>query len=490
MFQPSKYQTDIFDFIATGTGDAVVDAVPGSGKTTTCVEASKRLRTRNALFCAFNRHIADELKTRLQGMRAQTIHSVGMSSLRPLGRPEVDAKKYSKLIRQYLIDSCITEMEKLRTASSRIRDLLRLTQLTLSEPEDELALREIADRFDLDRAEWAFTWKAIAPILNQGMELAPQVIDYNDMVWLPHMLGLKPHKVDWVFVDEAQDLNHAQLELVMKARAGGGRMLFVGDKRQAIYGFTGADTRSIPNIIDRTQATVLPLSICYRCPTSIIELANEVYPGIEPRPNAPKGKVWHIQEEDIVKTVKDGDLIICRTNAPLATVCFELIRAGIPARIRGTDIGKNLIAILDHLETNPDFHFNRLNPYLGRYLEEQRQVRRGQPEDAIEMAMANILDRIETIQAICESSRARSMEDLKRAITDLFSDKRAKVWLSSIHKAKGLESKRVILLYPHLLPHPSAKKPWEKEQEWNLKYVALTRALEELIFAHGDEDES
>ncbi len=273
----------------------------------------------------------------------------------------------------------------------------------------------------------------------------------------------------------------------MKARANGGRMLFVGDKRQAIYGFTGADTRSIPNIIDRTHATVLPLSICYRCPTSVIELANEVYPGIEPRPDAPKGKVQHIGEEDILKTVKDEDLIICRTNAPLATLCFELIRAGIPARIRGTDISKNLISILNYVESKPGFQFSRLNPFLGGYLEEQRQFRQGQPKDDIEMVMANILDRIETIQAIYESSRARTMEDLKRSIADLFSDKRAKVWLSSIHKAKGLEANRVILLYPHLLPHPNAKKPWEKEQEWNLKYVALTRAIAELIFAHGDE---
>ena len=31
----------------------------------------------------------------------------------------------------------------------------------------------------------------------------------------------------------------------MKARRQGGRIIFVGDKRQAIYGFTGADTQSI-----------------------------------------------------------------------------------------------------------------------------------------------------------------------------------------------------------------------------------------------------
>lgn len=44
------------------------------------------------------------------------------------------------------------------------------------------------------------------------------MIDYNDMVWLSHVMGLAPKAADWVFVDEAQDLNKAQLELVLKAR--------------------------------------------------------------------------------------------------------------------------------------------------------------------------------------------------------------------------------------------------------------------------------
>jgi DNA helicase II / ATP-dependent DNA helicase PcrA len=486
MFQPSKYQTAIFDFIASGQGDAVVDAVPGSGKTTTCVEASKRLSSRNALFCAFNRHIAAELKTRLQGMRAQTIHSLGLSALYPIGKPEIDDRKYSKLIRQYLFDLNITERERLQTTSARIRELLRLSQLTLTEAEDEPALRALASHYSLDMKDWDFTWKAIAPILNIGIELAPQVIDYNDMVWLPHVLGLEPRKAQWVFVDEAQDLNQAQLELVLKARAAGGRMLFVGDARQAIYGFTGASTRSIANITDRTQATVLPLSICYRCPTSHIELANKVYPGIEPRPGAPAGTAKEIEEAEVVGIAQEGDLILCRTNAPLVPLCFELIRAGIPAKIRGTDIGKNLIALLAQVEQASGFTFSQLPQYLYAYLDEQKLLLGNQ--DSAEMVIANIEDRVKTILAISQSTRASSMAGLIRAITDLFSDQRAAVWLSSIHKAKGLEANRVILLYPNLLPHPNAKKPWEQEQEQNLKYVALTRAKESLFFAYGEDE--
>jgi superfamily I DNA/RNA helicase len=103
-FVPSHYQSDIFDFIANGDGDAVVDAVPGSGKTSTCVEGAKYLRSNRALFLAFNRHIAHELNQRLVGMKTQTIHSLGMSALRPLGNPQVEQFKYSNLIQRYLRD--------------------------------------------------------------------------------------------------------------------------------------------------------------------------------------------------------------------------------------------------------------------------------------------------------------------------------------------------------------------------------------------------
>lgn len=488
MFEPSQYQSAIFEFVASGSGDAVVDAVPGSGKTTTCVETSKRLESRNALFCAFNKHIADELKTKLQGMRAQTIHSLGLSALSTIGRPQVEGRKYNQLIRQYLTDHGVTDYETAQKASARIKALLSVVQLTLTEPDDQDGLDALAARFDLDRKDWDFTCKAITPILYQGIDQARQVIDYNDMVWLPYVMGLAPRAADWVFVDEAQDLNKAQLELVLKARANGGRMLFVGDKRQAIYGFTGADTQSIANITNRTQAQVLPLSICYRCPTSHIELANEVYPGIEARPGAPKGTVEDIDEDDIVQHINDGDLIVCRTNAPLVAVCFSLIRAGIPARIRGTDIGKNLISILHQLEEMQGFQMSRLEVYLQKYLAEQRELREGMDQDDLEMAMANFRDRVNTILAIYQATRPHTIADLGREIAMLFSDQRAKVWLSSVHKAKGLEAHHVVVLHPHLMPHPKATKPWEREQEMNLKYVALTRAKRALTFAHGQEE--
>src|SRR6266568_3787870 len=67
MFVASSYQSAIFDYIQYETGHLVVEAVAGSGKSTTLVEAAKLLpSTSRALFAAFNNHIAKELGEKLQ----------------------------------------------------------------------------------------------------------------------------------------------------------------------------------------------------------------------------------------------------------------------------------------------------------------------------------------------------------------------------------------------------------------------------------------
>jgi DNA helicase-2/ATP-dependent DNA helicase PcrA len=64
----------------------------------------------------------------------------------------------------------------------------------------------------------------------------------------------------------------------------------------------------------------------------------------------------------------------------------------------------------------------------------------------------------------------------------IFSDDQVGVVFSSVHRAKGLEAKRVYILSPELMPHKMATKPWELEQERNIEYVAITRTLSELVY--------
>lgn len=86
--------------------------------------------------------------------------------------------------------------------------------------------------------------------------------------------------------------------------------------------------------------------------------------------------------------------------------------------------------------------------------------------------------------ALEEISRGLNTSDeLIEKIVSLFSNQKISgIELSTIHKAKGLESNNVFICCPSLLPSKNAKEDWEIEQERNLEYVAYTRAKENLSF--------
>jgi superfamily I DNA/RNA helicase len=112
------------------------------------------------------------------------------------------------------------------------------------------------------------------------------------MIWLPIVLRLPIEKYDWVFVDEAQDLNKSQLELVHNLVNETGRVCCVGDRHQSIYGFRGADVDAIPRLIrELNEVKVLPLTVSWRCPSSVVGLAQQLVPQFQAAPDAPEGTI-------------------------------------------------------------------------------------------------------------------------------------------------------------------------------------------------------
>jgi superfamily I DNA/RNA helicase len=80
------------------------------------------------------------------------------------------------------------------------------------------------------------------------------------------------------------------------------------------------------------------------------------------------------------------------------------------------------------------------------------------------------------------------VEALCTEINALFDDSAGFVSLSTIHRAKGLESERVFVLEANTLPLSwSGQRPDQAEQERNLLYVALTRAKQDLFLLRAPE---
>lgn len=513
-FIPSAHQVAIFDWIRNGHGDAIVNAVAGSGKTTTLVQVSRLLPpSTSAMFCAFNAHIVTTLKQKLDGMECATIHSLGLRTLAAhFGKqPKVESGKYPALIRKEafrLADEMPTvKRTELYRALSDLVDLCQAT-LTLDFSPGAItslrALESLVRHFGLVcPCPLGQIISSVVSVLREGLRIAhdDRVISFSDMLWLPWVWALQPRTYDWLFVDECQDLNAAQLDLVLKMRSSRGRMIFVGDPRQAIYGFSGADAQSYANIKERTGATEFPLSVSYRCPVLVVREAQAIIPEIQARPGAPLGTVRWISETALYSEVKEGDLLLCRMTAPLVSTCLDLIRLKVPARVRGKDIGKMLTKTVQLVAERSGFTFAKFPKFLHDHTEAVikkltgRDDAQSQIERAwdIEDALRACFDAVGEIQiegaALVKQIAGQyfnplaSLQNFQDSIAALFSDDRPGVWLSTVHKAKGLESERVYILRPDRLPMVwKGQQAWEYEQELNLSYVAKTRAMEELVY--------
>jgi DNA helicase-2/ATP-dependent DNA helicase PcrA len=486
-FQPSQYQRAIFDWLSRGEGSCVVSAVPGSGKTTTLLKGTNYLPSHlRSRFLAFNRHIAEELSNRLpRHIKASTIHSLGLASIcrRYRGMPNIDNRKYSQLVDRYLADKNVNYESQERRG---LIELIKFTQLTLTDPPNQQALKTLIHHYNLYQfRDLDFVENAVYQILERGIQQASHRISYSDMIWLPCILDLTVNSYDFLCIDEAQDLNRAQLQIVLKAHAQGARGIYVGDAHQAIMGFCAADHRSIETIISTTNAMRLPLSICYRCPTSHIELANKIYPVIEPRHGAPVGTITEIGKSEIPKLVKERDLIVCRCFYPLIKTYFDLLCAGIKAKVRNKDIIPQLFSLLEQIvgEGENDYSPSEFTDILTDWYTQRKKE---MMEDEVEMMIiVGLHDRIQTLNAIYVGSQCVNTGELREAIANLSGESKNAVNLTTIHGAKGLEANRVFHLRPDLVPHPRATKDWEKTQENNLEFVALTRARTDLFLAKG-----
>ena len=307
------------------------------------------------------------------------------------------------------------------------------------------------------------------------------VIDYCDQIYFPNVKHMRCPQYDWVFIDECQDLNAAQRELFLKCVKPGGRFIAVGDPRQAIYGFSGADVESFNLLKAIPHTAKLPLSVCYRCDKTIIELAKTIVPQITWRDNAPDGI---IDREAKMADVKDGDMILCRVTAPLVDLCMKYIANGTKAYVKGKEIGTNLINLIKRTNRKRMSEaMERLERELGKIIGKIVTKQHCSEAEAKQSDMyQTYLDKINAIQVLSEG--LTTTDEVINRIESIFNnDSKNGICLSTIHKSKGLESDRVfIICEDKLYLKHCMQVEWMAEQERNLVYVAYTRAKHYLGF--------
>jgi hypothetical protein len=390
--------------------------------------------------------------------------------------------------------------------------------------------------------------KATAPHGTVGDSNLDTAQDFDDIIWWP---TLHPDKMVWpnksnfevALVDEVQDFNEAQKVMLENLAKNGIRIIIVGDPRQAIYRFRGADAKGFSNIeallgSSSRGVSSHELPVNYRSGKKIIDFVNQkthvknLKSGRDHEGEVNPDATYEGVMSDIDNEWKKGSLeqetaFIARNNAPLLKAALHLLKNHIPFTIVGKDFSTEVLNFIYRIVGNDKIAIGKFN--VGKFpVEDFDQTMRSYviaKEDKYENKKdkEKYLDELNQLYSSISSlleyvrqngyknpltkSDIHTVGDLCSYIAQIFKgldpdasdkdasaydriDKKKNVILTTAHKSKGLEFERVNILDDEQFPAGDSYDPddEEEEQEHNAKYVAYTRATHALNITSGEED--
>lgn len=505
-----------------------LDAGPGTGKTTTLIALAKILpmdrrtvrldeetlgftpteeqteifewalgmypRTDSLGIYAFNTNIRDDIKSKApKNIDVKTIHGLGYSILqKKFGRLTYEGSKWTDVVEQATGEPYYQLPMDTRKMWTFAKNLFFMVREQRLDPASETDILDVYNTFNIDHAEDIELSRTVVEMVG---ELAfyylriTKEIDFSDMLCMnfEHDTLKEPIK-EVGLVDETQDLSPARLDLVLKACR---NLIFCGDPQQAIYHFAGADTKAFERVKEASQYT-LPLKVCFRCPTKVIEIANKIRPEIVHPLTSPQGMieghVENISYDELPAKCKfqpHTNMILSRTNAPIFSLAMRFTKDGIPCRILGNDIGEKLIKAIKEYDC----------VYCEDLVDKVEAITVFKCEQEQEKSKPNVGKlMLWEDEAMCIAALASEFvmtKDLIRQITLLFNPQTtgSAIKLATIHKAKGLECDKIYILNECPIPHPAVKTQEDYQQEINLLFVATTRAKKSLYYVRKREME-
>src|SRR5262245_49179707 len=343
---PSPEQQAIMEGASRGESMSVY-AGAGTAKTTTLKMVAPELPHRKVLALAFNVKIVNDLKAAMPPhFTIKTLNGLGHSAWARQrgGQLEVDKDKLTPIVTQTFKDMApeLLAADEDRSMWSAVRNFANLMRRNSFVPERSRGRGprfvgpqpfEYIDEFMMNN-ESGLRPEVLArlseEVVFRSIEQAfNRLIDFDDQIYMSTTFFSQYEPFDVVLVDEAQDLspqNHRQLMLCKPKQ-----LIAVGDPKQAIYGFRGADHNSMANL-EKTAARELnlilkkyPLATTFRCPKAIVARQKEHYPEYSAAETAPEGEVKFFNQWG-VDDVQRGSAIICRNNAPLLSLAFLLLK--------------------------------------------------------------------------------------------------------------------------------------------------------------------
>ena len=267
------------------------------------------------LAVTFTNKAAREMKERVQAMlgdrareaQVSTFHSFGLQMLFR-NRDSLESRGYRRNFVVFDRSECLSLVKKIaqemgidpsRTEPSWFLDGISRAKTSCDpgtlEPHLEGDMAEVYSRYQMVMKE-------------QGS------FDFDDLIMMPlhlmmtddSILGRERARLDWVLVDEYQDVNRPQFIMMKKLAGDSPNVMVVGDPDQSIYGWRGADMSVILGFESHFPgAKTVLLEQNYRSSAIILRAANAV---IKNNLNRPEKRLWTERSEgEPIAVAKLGD---------------------------------------------------------------------------------------------------------------------------------------------------------------------------------------
>ena len=294
----TKEQNKIIQHVANNFGILLIEAGPGTGKTSTAIEIIKEIKPELCLYTAFNKAIVEDSRAKMEpyGVQCKTFHALAYQYVKPL-------KPISELT--YL---CITE-DLTYPDKNRIISVINSFFVSASSDMYEFMDNEFEEQEHTLRD---LSIHYINEMINGN--LAPS---FGFLLKFFHLMLLDKDtniSFDMVILDEINDVTGVALEIFKLLKAP--RKIGLGETNQAIYGFMNL----VNGFEVLSDAPRLPLTKSFRCSAKIASQIQDFM-----RAYLDEGYVFTGTDE----TVGNGKTLYCtRTNSQAIVHIAEQITYG------------------------------------------------------------------------------------------------------------------------------------------------------------------
>lgn len=461
-FAPTDEQAAILDAFASDARFAI-EALAGSGKTTTLKMVAKANPNVQMTYVAFNKAIADEARrTFPRNVTCSTMHSFAFRAMgkrfsERLNGPRVQAWQVAQALR-------IPNRFEFGSFSLRDRQVARLVTETIARfchsAEQEPSLRHVPrvpgmDTPEAHRALTEFLMPFVARAWDDLQQPQGQLKFSHDVYLKLWSMGDPQLPGDVILADEFQDADPVIAHIVRRQMERGARIIPVGDNYQQIYQWRGA----VNSLAAFGAEEMLALQKSFRFGPVIAERANLILEEL----GATLRLEGHEPVGSQLAVLDDPSAILCRTNAEAVSQLMLAQVAGIQAGlVGGTAAIEALAQAAGQLKRGEKTWHPELMAFeswvqVRQYVEESK-------EEARDLAVL--------VKLIDTFGEAAILDAVGRAVPE----DRAELVISTAHKAKGREFDRVRIASDFRDPRDEETGEWDKG-EGRLLYVALTRAI-------------